>query len=69
MPRPASPPAPSKSPRERLRFPSRHALQDAAARLLEDPGIESCTIDVPNLFVEIARSERSRAVRRLGRGS
>jgi len=67
MPRPPASPAPPRSLRERLRFPSRDALQDAAARLLEDPGVESCTIDVPNLRLEIARSGPTRAARRLGR--
>jgi len=58
MPPPSAAPPTSRGSRERLRFASRHALQDAAARLLEDPRIETCSIDVPNLVVEIARAGR-----------
>jgi len=56
MPAPPAASHASRRFRERLRFASRHALEDAAARLLEDPRIESCSIDVPNLVVEIARA-------------
>jgi len=58
MPAPPADARASGTSRERLRFASRHALQDAAARLLEDPRVESCSIDVPNLVVEIARAGR-----------
>jgi hypothetical protein len=42
------------SPRQRLRLASRSALESAASRALQDPAVESCTIDVPNLVVEVA---------------
>ena len=47
---------PRKSPRltrERLTFPDRNALERAAGRLLADPVVESCSIDLPNLLVEV----------------
>jgi hypothetical protein len=37
-----------------MRLVSRVALETAASRALQDPSVESCTIDVPNLVVEVA---------------
>lgn len=39
--------------RQRLCFDDRAALQRAAGRVLDDPGVESCTIDLPNLVLEV----------------
>jgi len=44
---------PSRLTRERLSFHDRHALERAAGRLLADPVVESCSIDMPNLLVEV----------------
>ena len=56
---------PRKTPRltrERLSFPDRSALERAAGQLLDDPVVESCSIDMPNLLVEVGLA--AHAVRR-----
>ncbi len=44
--------------RLRIAFEYRAALFEAAGRLLEDPLVESCSIDVPNLVVEVGLTSR-----------
>jgi len=46
-------PRPPAYTRQRIAFRSRRALHEAAARLLDDPLVESCALDVPNLLVEV----------------
>jgi hypothetical protein len=41
------------SRRQRLDFPDRGSLERAAGRLLDDPLVESCSVDVPQLLVEV----------------
>jgi hypothetical protein len=46
------PPAPTA--RHRIAFRDRRSLHAAAARLLDDPLVESCSFDVDELVVEVA---------------
>jgi len=46
-------PRPPGAARQRIAFRNRSALHAAASRLFDDPLVESCAVDVPNLLVEV----------------
>ncbi len=41
------------SRRQRLDFPDRRSLEHATGRLLDDPVVENCSVNVPRLLVEV----------------
>lgn len=43
----------SLSRRQRLDFTDRRSLERAAGRLFDDPLVESCSVNVPDLLVEV----------------
>lgn len=43
----------SDSRRQRLDFPDRRSLEHAAGRLLDDPLVDHCCVNVPLLLVEV----------------
>jgi hypothetical protein len=45
--------------RQRLDFPDRSSLEHAAGRLLDDPLVESCSVNVPQLLVEVGLAARA----------
>jgi hypothetical protein len=47
---------PDTASRHRIAFRDRGALHAAAARLLNDPLVESCSFDIEGLVVEVALS-------------
>ncbi len=48
--------------RQLLRYPDQASLARAAENLLDDPMVESCSVDVPQLLVEVGLA--AHAVRR-----
>jgi hypothetical protein len=47
------------SRRQRLDFPDRGSLERATSRLLDDPLVESCSVNVPRLLVEVGLAEHA----------